>query len=155
MAVCQAGLLPVAAPAHYSSAHAVSSQSIVRHDEQQGHYQAAPVAYHSAPVAYQSAPIAYQAAPVAYHAAPVAKISSGHAVSSQSIVRHDEQAYHGAPSAAIAYQAAPVAYHSAPIAHAAPIAYHSAPIAHAAPAKVLLASPHQEEAYVSIQSMFL
>ncbi|XP_063890401.1 cuticle protein 8 [Helicoverpa armigera] len=63
VAVCQAGLLP--APVHYSSAAAVSSQNIVRHDQPAVH--AAPVAYHAAPAA-----VAYHAAPaVAYHAAPV------------------------------------------------------------------------------------
>ncbi|KAF9405905.1 hypothetical protein HW555_013531, partial [Spodoptera exigua] len=61
MAMCQARLLP--APVHYSSAAAVSSQNIVRHDQSAQH-----VAYHAAPAA-----VAYHAAPaVAYHAAPVA-----------------------------------------------------------------------------------
>ncbi|KAJ2939703.1 hypothetical protein O0L34_g14422 [Tuta absoluta] len=72
LAVAAAGLLP---EPHYSSASAVSSQSITRHDE--GHQQvahklvaAAPVAYHAAP-----APVAYHApAPIAYHAAPAAKV---------------------------------------------------------------------------------
>ncbi|KAG6464852.1 hypothetical protein O3G_MSEX014762 [Manduca sexta] len=80
VAVATAGLLPAA---HYSPAAAVSSQSIVRHDE--GHAPAArlavaaPVAYHAAPaaVAYHAAPaaVSYHAAPaaVAYHA-PVAKV---------------------------------------------------------------------------------
>uniref|UniRef100_A0A2H1WU56 SFRICE_037196 n=1 Tax=Spodoptera frugiperda TaxID=7108 RepID=A0A2H1WU56_SPOFR len=122
VAVCQAGLLP--APVHYSSAAAVSSQNIVRHDQpaQQVAYHAAPaVAYHAAPVA-----VAYQAAPAHY--------SSAAAVSSQNIVRHDQPAqrvavaapavaYHAAP--AVAYHAAPaVAYHAAP----APVAYHAAPV---------------------------
>ncbi|XP_047526773.1 cuticle protein 8-like [Vanessa atalanta] len=98
VAVASAGLLP--APVHYSSASAVSSQSIVRHDE------------HATPVAKiaLAAPVAYHAAPatVAYHAAPAAV------------------AYHAAP-AAVTYHAAPapVAYHAAP----ASIAYHAAPIA--------------------------
>ncbi|CAG9560627.1 unnamed protein product [Danaus chrysippus] len=88
VAVSSAGLLPAAV--HYSPASAVSSQSIVRHDQPQAHvaklavaapvaYHAAPVAYHAAPapVVYQSAPapVAYHAAPVAYHAAPVAKLA--------------------------------------------------------------------------------
>ncbi|KAJ2939698.1 hypothetical protein O0L34_g14417 [Tuta absoluta] len=97
VAVSQAGLLP---EPHYSSASAVSSQSITRHDE--GHQQvahklvaAAPVAYHSAPVAYHSAPVAYQAAPVVHHVAPVAKVA----------------------------YAAPVAYHAP-----APVSYHAAPV---------------------------
>ncbi|XP_063821233.1 uncharacterized protein LOC135071373 [Ostrinia nubilalis] len=88
VAVAQAGLL--AAPAHYSSAAAVSSQSIVRHDQPAPvaklavaapvyHAAPAPVAYHAAPAAvtYHAAPapVAYHAAPaVAYHAAPVAKV---------------------------------------------------------------------------------
>ncbi|XP_022815933.1 cuticle protein 8-like [Spodoptera litura] len=124
VAVCQAGLLP--APVHYSSAAAVSSQNIVRHDQSAQHVAvAAPVAYHAAPAA------------VAYHAAP-AHYSSAAAVSSQNIVRHDQPAqrvavaapavaYHAAP--AVAYHAAPaVAYHAAP----APVAYHAAPVvAHA------------------------
>ncbi|XP_035428578.2 cuticle protein 8-like isoform X2 [Spodoptera frugiperda] len=130
VAVCQAGLLP--APVHYSSAAAVSSQNIVRHDQP-----AQQVAYHAAPaVAYHAAPVA-----VAYKAAP-AHYSSAAAVSSQNIVRHDQPAqrvavaapavaYHAAP--AVAYHAAPaVAYHAAPAVayHAAPapVAYHAAPV---------------------------
>lgn len=74
VAVSQAGLLP---EQRYSSAAAVSSQSIVRHD-QPNFLAAAPVAKLAvaAPVAYQAAPIAYRAAPapVTYHAAPVAKV---------------------------------------------------------------------------------
>uniref|UniRef100_A0A2A4J2S9 Cuticle protein n=1 Tax=Heliothis virescens TaxID=7102 RepID=A0A2A4J2S9_HELVI len=243
VAVAQAGLL--AAPAHYSSAAAVSSQSIVRHDE--AHAQAAPLAkiavaapvakialaapvyhaapapaqlaYHAAPapIAYHAAPapVAYHAAPahIAYHAAPVAKVlaaqpeeiaypkyeytysvvalcafvavaqagllaapahySSAAAVSSQSIVRHDEAhaqaaplakiavaapvakialaapVYHAAPAPAqLAYHAAPapIAYHAAP----APVAYHAAPahIAyHAAPVAKVLAAQPEEIAY--------
>ncbi|TKX27855.1 cuticular protein RR-2 [Spodoptera litura] len=55
------GLLP--APVHYSSAAAVSSQNIVRHDQPAQH-----VAYHAAPaVAYHAT-----APAVAYHAAPIA-----------------------------------------------------------------------------------
>ncbi|CAD0198185.1 unnamed protein product [Chrysodeixis includens] len=109
VAACQAGLL--SAPVHYSSAAAVSSQSIVRHD--QAHAAplakiavAAPVAYHAAPAA-----VAYHAAPAVatYHAAPAAV------------------AYHAAPAVAT-YHAAPAVYHSAP----APVAYHAAPVvAHA------------------------
>ncbi|XP_063621678.1 histidine-rich protein PFHRP-II-like [Cydia splendana] len=168
-AVAQAGLL---VEPHYSSAAAVSSQSIVRHDQPQLAHKlvAAPVAYHAAPshveyhaapahVAYHAAPapvtyhaapapVTYHAAPapVAYHAAPP-HYSSAAAVSSQSIVRHDQPqlahklvaapvAYHAAP-AHVEYHAAPahVAYHAAP----APVTYHAAPAAvayHAAPAPV-------------------
>ncbi|XP_049866200.1 uncharacterized protein LOC126366900 [Pectinophora gossypiella] len=134
VAVSQAGLLP---EPHYQSA--VSSQSIVRHDE--GHatklIAAAPVAklaYQAAPVAYHAAPaVAYHAAPAAvtYHAAPVAKIG-----------------YQAAP--AVSYHAAPAAvtYHAAPVAKvavAAPIAYHApAPVAyHAAPVTKVLAQPEE------------
>ncbi|CAG9560628.1 unnamed protein product [Danaus chrysippus] len=114
VAVSSAGLLPAAV--HYSPASAVSSQSIVRHDQSQAHVAklavAAPVAYHSAPVAYHAAP-----APVVYQSAPA------------------PVAYHAAP--------APVVYHSAP----APVAYHAAPVAyHAAPVAKLVAQP-EEVAY--------
>uniref|UniRef100_A0A2A4J4N1 Cuticle protein n=1 Tax=Heliothis virescens TaxID=7102 RepID=A0A2A4J4N1_HELVI len=110
VAVCQAGLLP--APVHYSSAAAVSSQNIVRHDQPAQHVAvAAPVAYHAAPA------VAYSAAPARY--------SSSAAVSSQNIVRHDQPAQQVAVAAPVAYHAAPaVAYHAAP----APVAYHSAPV---------------------------
>ncbi|RVE52437.1 hypothetical protein evm_002831 [Chilo suppressalis] len=165
VAVSQAGLLPAAV--HYSPAEAVSSQSIVRHDQPHAVatklVAAAPVAKLAvaAPVAYHSAPVQYHSAPVQYHAAPV-HYSSAESVSSQSIVRHDQPSakllsaapvYHAAP-AAVAYHSAPapVAYHAAP----APVTYHAAPAVatyHAAPvakviapaAKVLVA--HQEEEY--------
>ncbi|XP_052738603.1 uncharacterized protein LOC112058172 [Bicyclus anynana] len=87
LAIASAGLI---AEPHYSSAAAVSSQNIVRHDQPRAVVAAAPVAYHASPVAYQ-APVAYRSAPVAYQA-PVA--------------------YRTAP---VAYRA-PVAY-SAPVAH--------------------------------------
>ncbi|KAI5645282.1 insect cuticle protein domain-containing protein [Phthorimaea operculella] len=94
VAVSQAGLLP---EPHYSSASAVSSQSITRHDE--GHQQVAHKLVAAAPVAYHAAPaVAYHAAPAAvtYHAAPVTKV---------------------AYAAPVAYHApAPVAYHAAPVA---------------------------------------
>ncbi|KAH9643762.1 hypothetical protein HF086_010472 [Spodoptera exigua] len=109
VAVAQAGLL--AAPVHYSSAAAVSSQSIVRHD--QAHAPVAKLAV-AAPVAKLAV-----AAPVAYHAAPAAVT------------------YHAAP--------APVAYHAAPAA----VAYHAAPAAvayHAAPVTKVIAQP-EEVAY--------
>ncbi|VVC93503.1 unnamed protein product, partial [Leptidea sinapis] len=126
LAVASAGLLPAA---HYSPASAVSSQSIVRHEQPIA--VAAPVAYHSAPVSYQSAPISYQAGPARY--------SSAAAVSSQNIVRHAQPL-----AAAVAYRAAPIASvspasavssqnivrHEQPIAVAAPVAYHSAPISY-------------------------
>ncbi|RVE52438.1 hypothetical protein evm_002832 [Chilo suppressalis] len=140
VAVSQAGLLPAAV--HYSPAEAVSSQSIVRHDQP---HAVATKLVAAAPVAYHSAPIQYQAAPVHY--------SSAESVSSQSIVRHDQPSakllsaapvYHAAP-AAVAYHSAPapVTYHSAP----APVTYHAAPVTKVITpaAKVLVA--HQEEEY--------
>ncbi|XP_013135177.1 PREDICTED: cuticle protein 8-like [Papilio polytes] len=88
VAVAKAGLLPAAV--HYSPAEAVSSQSIVRHDQPHGIAKlvAAPVAklavaapvYHApAPVAYAPAPVAYAPAPAVYRApvqytAPIAKV---------------------------------------------------------------------------------
>nr|XP_026485921.1 cuticle protein-like [Vanessa tameamea] len=152
VAISSAVLLPSAV--HYSPAEAVSSQSIVRHDQQ-----------HAAPLAKLAlaAPVAYHAAPasIAYHAAP-AHYSSAAAVSSQNIVRHDESSglvssapklTYAAPAAKltlatpVAYHAAPaqIAYHSAP----APIAYHAAPAPiayHTAPVAKIIAQP-EEVAY--------
>ncbi|CAB3243243.1 unnamed protein product [Arctia plantaginis] len=64
-AVASAGLLPAA---HYSQSAAVSSQSIVRHDEAQP---VAHVAHVAAPAHYAAAPAHYAAGPVHY-SAPVA-----------------------------------------------------------------------------------
>ncbi|XP_046960831.1 cuticle protein-like [Vanessa cardui] len=117
LAVAAAGLLPH--QPQYSSAAAVSSQSIVRH-EQNHAISAAPVAYHAAPVAYQASPAHY---------------SSAAAVSSQSIQRHDQ------PQATAHYAAAPVAhYAAAPIAH-----YAAAPVAHYAAPAHRIVSAHEEE----------
>ncbi|CAB3243247.1 unnamed protein product [Arctia plantaginis] len=74
LAVAAAGLLPAA---HYSPVAAVSSQSIVRHDEAHpvarvAHVHAAPVAQIAAPVAHVThvaAPVVY-AAPRHYAATP-------------------------------------------------------------------------------------
>lgn len=84
LAVSAAGLLPAA---HYSPAGAVSSQSIVRHDEAHPAHVAAPTAH----VAY--------AAPAQY--------SSTASVSSQSILRHD-QLHANLVAAAPVHYAAPV-----------------------------------------------
>ncbi|KAJ8732863.1 hypothetical protein PYW07_015462 [Mythimna separata] len=115
VAVCQAGLLT--APVQYSSAAAVSSQNIVRHDEPA---QRASVAYQAAP-AYT-----YRAAPAAVAYSAPAQYSSAASVSSQNIVRHDQPAQRVAYSAPVAYQAAPAAYayRAAP----APVAYSAAPV---------------------------
>ncbi|XP_047526772.1 cuticle protein 19-like [Vanessa atalanta] len=125
LAVAAAGLLP---EPHYSSAGAVSSQSIVRHEQ---NHAAAPIAYHAAPVAYQASPVHY---------------SSAAAVSSQSIQRHDQ---HNGGAQTIHYAAAPVAHYSAaPVAHyaAAPVAhYATAPVAHYATQAHKIVSAHEEE----------
>ncbi|CAK1604389.1 unnamed protein product [Parnassius mnemosyne] len=122
LAVSAAGLLP---QPHYSSAAAVSSQSIVRHDQ--------PQAIHSAPVAVHAAPLAYHAAPVATYAAP-AHYSAGHAVSSQTILRHDQ------PHAAIGI--APVSYAAASAHYAAPIISHAVPVT-----KFVATAQHEEYAH--------
>ncbi|XP_045534288.1 cuticle protein 8-like isoform X2 [Papilio machaon] len=104
VAVSQAGLLPAAV--HYSPAAAVSSQSIVRHDQPALATKlvaAAPAVYHATPAVYHSAP-----APTVYHSAP-----------------------------------APTVYHSAP----APAVYHAAPVHYAAPVAKVLAHREEEIAY--------
>ncbi|CAF4898631.1 unnamed protein product [Pieris macdunnoughi] len=143
LAVASAGLLPAA---HYSPASAVSSQSIVRHEQPIAvaapAYQSAQLAYasparysaavssqnivrHQQPIAYNAAPLSY-ASPLSY-AAP-ARYSS--AVSSQNIVSHGQAI---AP-ARLAYQAAPAVV--APVVHAAPLV-------HTAPAHTIVAQ-HEE-----------
>ncbi|XP_026485925.2 cuticle protein 19-like [Vanessa tameamea] len=120
-----AGLLP---QPHYSSAAAVSSQSIVRHDQQHG--------IGSSPIAYHASPIGYQASPVHY--------SSAAAVSSQSIQRHDRTqatVAHYATAPISHYAAAPVAhYAAAPVAH-----YAAAPVDHYAAPAHRIVSAHEEE----------
>ncbi|XP_045446123.1 cuticle protein 8-like [Melitaea cinxia] len=139
LAVAAAGLL---AEPHYSSAAAVSSQSIVRHDESHA-AGASPVAYQAAPIAYHTAPAAYHAAPVAYHAAPVARHDQHNAAVAVAPVTH----YSSAPVAH--YAAAPVTHYSAaPVAHyaAAPVAhYAAAPVAHYAAPLHKIVSAHEEE----------
>ncbi|XP_068630578.1 cuticle protein 8-like, partial [Battus philenor] len=106
VAMSQAGLLPAAV--HYSSADAVSSQSIVRHDQHSAVFSklavAAPV-YHAAP-----APVVYKAAP-----APVV--------------------YKSAP--------APVVYKAAP----APLVYQHAPEQYTAPIAKVVSAREEEIAY--------
>ncbi|XP_068630556.1 larval cuticle protein A1A-like [Battus philenor] len=147
-----APIVSYAAPARLSGGHAVSSQSILRHDQPRASYGIAPVTYaaapahyaapvitHAAPVALRAAPLAYQAAPIVSYATP-ARLSGGHAVSSQSILRHDQ------PRAS--YGIAPVAYAAAPAHYAAPIISHAAPvISHAAPTARLVAAHHEEYAH--------
>ncbi|XP_028030296.1 cuticle protein 8-like [Bombyx mandarina] len=127
LAVATAGLLP---EPHYSSAAAVSSQSIVRHDQPHLH---ATKYVAAAPVAVHAAPGAYHAAPVAYHSAP-AHYSSAGAVSSQTILRHDQ------PHATNYIAAAGPVHYASPVHYAAPEARVIAP-AH----KVLVAGHHEEE----------
>lgn len=61
----------------------------------------------------------------AFLAAASALPYHGHAVSSQSIVRHDEGGY-----APLGHYAAP-AHYAAPLVHAAPLAHYGAPLAYA------------------------
>ncbi|XP_050669070.1 cuticle protein 18.6-like [Leptidea sinapis] len=129
LAVASAGLLPAA---HYSPASAVSSQSIVRHEQ--------PIAV-AAPVAYQSAPVSYQSAPISYQAGP-ARYSSAAAVSSQNIVRHAQPlaaavAYHAAPIASVSYGAASSSQNI--VRHGSSAAVLAAPVHYAAPAPVAIA----------------
>ncbi|CAH2107146.1 unnamed protein product [Euphydryas editha] len=57
---------------HHGQSHAVSSQSIIRHDishdQHNYHYvQAAPVVHHAAPIVHHVAPVVHHAAPVVHH----------------------------------------------------------------------------------------
>ncbi|CAH1644412.1 unnamed protein product [Spodoptera littoralis] len=63
--VALSALLAAANAGHLGHGHAVSSQSIVHHDEP-AHY-AAPVAHYAAPVAHYAAPVAHYAAPVEHY----------------------------------------------------------------------------------------
>ncbi|GBP81518.1 Cuticle protein 8 [Eumeta japonica] len=84
VSACRAGLLPVA---QYSPAAAVSSSSIVRHDQPAGKLAvAAPLAYHAAP-----APLAYHAAPapITYHAAPAPVLK--YAAPVAKVIAHQEE----------------------------------------------------------------
>ncbi|CAG4941755.1 unnamed protein product [Parnassius apollo] len=124
-AVSNAGLLPAAV--HYSPAEAVSSQSIVRHDQTRAvatkFVASAPVAKVAvaAPASYYNAAPAtyYNAAPAAvtYHAAPA------------------RATYHSVPSA--------VTYHAA----SAPVSYHTSPVQYAAPVAKVLTQRGEENAY--------
>ncbi|CAH2075413.1 unnamed protein product, partial [Iphiclides podalirius] len=111
MGVASAGTHPPSV--HYSPAEAVSSQSIVRHDQPP-----ALAKLVTAPVAKLTvaAPISYQAGPgaVAYHSA-TAPLS-----------------YHAAP--------APLTYHTAP----APAVYQATPVQYAAPVTKILAQRAEE-----------
>ncbi|XP_075970741.1 uncharacterized protein LOC142973074 [Anticarsia gemmatalis] len=66
--------LAAASASLYGHGHAVSSQSIVRHDGHHygGAHYAAPIAHYSAPVSHYSSSVAHHAAPAAYYAAPIA-----------------------------------------------------------------------------------
>ncbi|XP_013187161.2 cuticle protein 18.6 [Amyelois transitella] len=160
LAVSLAGVVPVA---HYSPAAAVSSQSIVRHDQPTKLVAAAPsISYHSAPaVAIHAAPAVAVHAPTVYHSAPVVyksapvHYSQANAVSSQSIVRHDQPKLVAAPVAKIAV-AAPVAYShyepahyaATPVHYATPVAKIITPVAKViAPAQKVLVAAHHEEEY--------
>ncbi|CAG9560609.1 unnamed protein product [Danaus chrysippus] len=101
-------LLGAASAQYYSHGQATSSQSIIRHDNQNG-YNHATIAIHSAPISYRQPAIAIHAAPVSSH------VSVQHAAP---IIQH---------AAPIIQHVAPIR-HVAPIAHVAPVAYHAVPV---------------------------
>ncbi|CAG9560611.1 unnamed protein product [Danaus chrysippus] len=109
-------LLGAASAQHYSHGQAISSQSIIRHDNQHGYNHVQPIAVHSAPISYHQPAIAVHAAPVSSH------VSVQHAAP---ILQHAAPIIqHAAP---IIQHVAPIR-HVAPIAHVAPVAYHAAPV---------------------------
>ncbi|XP_026739711.1 cuticle protein 7-like [Trichoplusia ni] len=63
--VALSALLAAANAGYFGHGHAVSSQSIIRHDEPV-HY-AAPVAHYAAPIVHYAAPIVHYAAPAYYN----------------------------------------------------------------------------------------
>ncbi|CAK1604378.1 unnamed protein product [Parnassius mnemosyne] len=116
-AVSNAGLLPAAV--HYSPAEAVSSQSIVRHDQP---HAVATKLVATAPVAKLAVATRasyYNAAPISYYNAAPAPAT-----------------YYSAPSA-VTY------HHSAP----APVAYHTNPVQYSAPVAKVLTHREEENAY--------
>ncbi|CAK1604386.1 unnamed protein product [Parnassius mnemosyne] len=115
-AVSNAGLLPAAV--RYSPAEAVSSQSIVRHDQPQAVATKLVATAPVAKVAVATRASYYNAAPVAYYNAAPAPAT-----------------YYSAPSA--------VTYHAAP----APVAYHTSPVNYAAPVAKVLTHREEENAY--------
>ncbi|XP_053602887.1 uncharacterized protein LOC128670896 [Plodia interpunctella] len=121
VAVSQAGLL--AEPVHYSEA--VSSQSIIRHDEPQQiatKYVSAPVAKLSvAPVSYQ-APVYYQSNPVKY------SVESSHVYQQPQITKLVAPVTKYVTAPVVQKVVSAPVYHSAPVSYSAPVQY-SAPIA--------------------------
>ncbi|XP_049866262.1 cuticle protein 8-like [Pectinophora gossypiella] len=103
VAICHAGVLVE------DNHHAVSSQSIVRHDQpahQLNTHFATPVLTHATPIIQHAAPIIQHATPIVHHATPIV--------------------HHAAP---IVHHAAPIVHHAAPIVHhAAPVVQHVAPL---------------------------
>lgn len=90
VAVCQAGILVEQNQGH----HAVSSQSIVRHDQpshQQNIHYATPVLTHSAPILTHSAPVLTHSANILTHSAPIVQHSQ--------ILSHSAPLVHHAPVA--------------------------------------------------------
>ncbi|XP_037301017.1 cuticle protein [Manduca sexta] len=167
LAAANAGLL--------GHGHAVSSQSIVRHDEAVVH--AAPVAHYAAPVAHYAAPVAHYAAPAAHYdghdeyAHP--KYDFSYSVADPHTGDHKSQhesrdgdAVHGSYSLvqpdgsvrkvdysadahhgfnAVVHNSAPAA-HPAPAVHVAP-AVHAIPVVHAAPVVHALPVVHAAPAH--------
>ncbi|XP_045446128.1 cuticle protein 19-like [Melitaea cinxia] len=115
--VVAASLVAANAQHHGESyGHAVSSQSIIRHDvshDQHNYHQvqaapiahyAAPIVHHAAPVIHHAAPIVQHLAPVVQHAAPIVQHVAQHAPIYQA--SHDHQDYYAHPKYEFNYQVA-------------------------------------------------
>lgn len=126
VAASQAGLIAI------DSGHdqAVSSQSIVRHDQSTTHHE--PIYQQTAQVYHQAAPVYQQSAPIYQQSAP--------------IYHQSAQVYH--QQAPVYHQTAPIIqhHHVAPVVeHQAPITHYSAPIATKVITPVAYAQDHIEE----------
>lgn len=96
--IITAALVSVNAQNHgQSHGHAVSSQSIIRHDishdqHNSHHIQAVPIVQQAAPIVHHGAPIVHHVAPVVHHAAPV--VHHAPVYHSQQHDSHDHQDYY-------------------------------------------------------------
>ncbi|XP_045446129.1 cuticle protein 7-like [Melitaea cinxia] len=92
-----------------SHGHAISSQSIIRHDishdqHNYHHVQAAPVYHHAAPVVHHVAPVVHHAVPVVQHVAPA--IHHAPIYSSEHHDSHGHHDYYAHPKYEFNYQVA-------------------------------------------------
>lgn len=125
---CHAGVIDV----DQGHGHAVSSQSIIRHDQQahQTLHQQAPIYQQSTKILQHSAPIYQQAA--IQHFTP--------------LVQH---------SSPIVHHVAPVVEHSEPIYHhVAPVVHHAAPITHYSKVVSPIAVGHQEQIEEQVSALY-